>query len=376
MWKRIDIALNERGVLLIDGMAREYLAPGRHRRWVAPWRKAQLQRLNTDALTADLRAEELALVPAVDLAVITLGTYERALITRRGRPAKWLQAGVHQIWTVDRVERRTAAGVRELSAAVTIEVVDVSGVETQPLRDETRALVPAADYVEATAAEGTTVVRYVDGALEAVLGAGRHAAWTSRRKVTLAVIDLREKSVQVTGQEVMTKDRVTLRLNLAAAYRVQDVRRLAAVARAPDEVLYLAVQLAAREAVATRTLDELLAAREELSAALRPAVAERAAAVGLELLEVGLKDLVLPGEMKALLNRVIEAQKEAEANVILRREETAATRSMAQTAKVLAENPLLVRLKELEAYKELAAKVGQVHLVLGEGAMPQLQLKS
>ncbi|HET7786840.1 MAG TPA: SPFH domain-containing protein [Myxococcales bacterium] len=128
--------------------------------------------------------------------------------------------------------------------------------------------------------------------------------------------------------------------------------------------------------MATRTLDELLAAREELGQSLRPAVAERAAALGLELLDLGLKDLVLPGEMKALLNRVIEAQKEAEANVILRREETAATRSMAQTAKVLAENPLLVRLKELEAYKDLAGKVGQVNLVLGAGVLPQLQLKT
>ena len=192
----------------------------------------------------------------------------------------------------------------------------------------------------------------------------------------LAVIEVRERLLQVTGQEVMTKDRVTLRLNLAAVYRVADARRLATVARAPDEVLYLAVQLSAREAVATRTLDELLAAREELGQALRPTVAERAATVGLELLDLGLKDLVLPGDMKVLLNRVIEAQKEAEANVILRREETAATRSMAQTAKVLAENPLLVRLKELEAYKELAGKVGQVNLVLGTGVIPQLQLKT
>jgi hypothetical protein len=107
-----------------------------------------------------------------------------------------------------------------------------------------------------------------------------------------------------------------------------------------------------------------------------PAVTERAATLGLEVLDLGLKDLVLPGEMKVLLNRVIEAQKEAEANVILRREETAATRSMAQTAKVLGENPLLVRLKELEAYKELAGKVGQVNLVLGTGVLPQLQLKT
>ena len=365
---RVDVSLNERVLVLVNGEPEAWLGPGRHWLWIAPWRKVELKRLDTDALVADLRPEELALVPAEDLRVVALGPYERALITRRGKPARWLGAGVHQVWTVERLARDTAP-------AVSVEVIDVSGVETAPLRDEVKALVPADDYVEATAVEGSTVVRYVDGAIDAVLGAGRHAAWTARRKVQLVVIEVRERMLNVTGQEVMTKDRVSLRLNLAAAYRVADARRLATVARAPDEVLYLAVQLASREAVATRTLDELLAAREELGLALKPAVAERAAAVGLELLDLGLKDLVLPGEMKALLNRVIEAQKEAEANVILRREETAATRSMAQTAKVLGENPLLVRLKEFEAYKELAAKVGQVHLVLGEGALPQLQLK-
>jgi regulator of protease activity HflC (stomatin/prohibitin superfamily) len=366
---RVDVSLNERMLVLVNGRPEKYLGPGRHRMVIAPWRKVELKLLNTDALVANLRPEEMALVPVDDLRVLSLGPYERALITRRGKPAGWLGAGMHQVWTVERVARDTAP-------AVTVQVHDVSGVETAPLRDEVKALVPASDYVEATAAEGSTVVRYVDGALDAVLGGGRHAAWTAQRKVQLAVIDMRERLLAVTGQEVMTKDRVTLRLNLAAAYRVADARRLATVARAPDEVLYLAVQLASREAVATRTLDELLAAREELGLALKPSVAARAAAVGLELLDLGLKDLVLPGEMKVLLNRVIEAQKEAEANVILRREETAATRSMAQTAKVLAENPLLIRLKELEAYKELAAKVGQVHLVLGEGALPQLQLKA
>jgi regulator of protease activity HflC (stomatin/prohibitin superfamily) len=191
----------------------------------------------------------------------------------------------------------------------------------------------------------------------------------------LAVIDLRERRLDVSGQEVMTRDKVTLRLNLSASFKVSDARRLAAVARAPDDVVYLSMQLAAREAVTTRTLDELLAGRDELAAVIAPLVRERAAVVGLELIELGVKDLILPGEMKDLLNKVIQAQKEAEANVILRREETAATRSMAQTAKVLAENPLVIRLKELEAYKELAQKVGQVHLVLGEGALDKLQLK-
>ncbi len=76
-----------------------------------------------------------------------------------------------------------------------------------------------------------------------------------------------------------------------------------------------------------------------------------------------LKDVVLPGEMKTLLNQVIEAEKRAAANVILRREETAATRSLANTAKLLESNPTLLRLKELESWKEIAATVGNVTVV-------------
>jgi regulator of protease activity HflC (stomatin/prohibitin superfamily) len=140
--------------------------------------------------------------------------------------------------------------------------------------------------------------------------------------------------------------------------------------------MYLAMQLASREAVGGQTLDVLLEARDGIGAAIQAEVVKRAADLGAEVVSFGIKDVVLPGEMKELLNRVIQAQKEAEANVIFRREETAATRSMAQTAKVLAENPLLVRLKELEAYKDLAGKVGTIHVVLGDGKLPGLQLKA
>jgi regulator of protease activity HflC (stomatin/prohibitin superfamily) len=308
------------------------------------------------------------------LTLVTLGEAERALVYRRGRPVLWLGRGNHQLWTVERsVDRLT----RERTSLIRVETFETAGVEAPLLVSEAAALAKASkDYVEATAAEGCVAVRYVDGKLDAVLPAGRHAVWSTLRTAMLAVIDLRERRLDVSGQEVMTRDKVTLRLNLSASFKVSDARRLAAVARAPDEVVYLSMQLAAREAVTTRTLDELLAGRDELAGVITPLVRERAAVVGLELIELGVKDLILPGEMKDLLNKVIQAQKEAEANVILRREETAATRSMAQTAKVLSENPLLMRLKELEAYKELAAKVGQVHLVLGDGALDKLQLKA
>jgi regulator of protease activity HflC (stomatin/prohibitin superfamily) len=359
---RVMVGLAERAVVLVDGRPVRYLQPGRARVTVAPWRLVEVRRLNTDALLAELRPAELSLVPETELARVKVASGQRAVVRRAGRPVRWLPSGEYQVWTVD--------------PSVTVSILDVSGVEAVPLPDELKALAPSSDYVEVTAPEGSAAVRYVDGALDAVLGVGRYAAWTVVRKVLLTVVDLRERQLAVNAQEVMTRDRVSLRLNLVAAWRVSDVRRQATVARTPEDMLYAAVQLAAREAVSTRSLDELLAAREQLGLELAPTVQERARQVGLELIELGVKDLILPGEMKTLLNRVIEAQKEAEANVILRREETAATRSMAQTAKVLGENPLLVRLKELEAYKELAAKVGSVNVVLGEGVLPQLQLKS
>jgi hypothetical protein len=76
--------------------------------------------------------------------------------------------------------------------------------------------------------------------------------------------------------------------------------------------------------------------------------------------------------MKTLLNKVIEAEKAAAANVILRREDAAATRNMAQTAKVIAENPVLMRLKELETMKEIAEKIDELKLVVGADALHKL----
>jgi len=87
---------------------------------------------------------------------------------------------------------------------------------------------------------------------------------------------------------------------------------------------------------------------------------------------IGVKDVVLPGEMKTLLNRVIEAEKEAAANVILRREETAATRSLVNTARLMTDQPILLRLKELEAMKEIAGQIKDVRVVVGSDSFRAL----
>jgi regulator of protease activity HflC (stomatin/prohibitin superfamily) len=105
---------------------------------------------------------------------------------------------------------------------------------------------------------------------------------------------------------------------------------------------------------------------------LEEKVIGKARRLGVRVERVGVKDVVLPGEMKPLLDKVIEAEKEAAANVILRRQGTAATRSLANTARLMAEQPLLLRLKELDSLEEMAATVQEVRLVVGADAMKGL----
>jgi regulator of protease activity HflC (stomatin/prohibitin superfamily) len=130
-----------------------------------------------------------------------------------------------------------------------------------------------------------------------------------------------------------------------------------------DAAVYTEAQMVARRWVAGATVDQLLERRHDARAAMRAELGERASRWGAAIVEMDLKDIVLPGEMKTILNQVIEAEKRAAANVILRREETAATRSLANTAKLLEQNPTLLRLKELEAWKEIAERVEQLTLI-------------
>jgi regulator of protease activity HflC (stomatin/prohibitin superfamily) len=121
-----------------------------------------------------------------------------------------------------------------------------------------------------------------------------------------------------------------------------------------------------RAAVGTKALDLLLQDKESVGAEVRDALARRAGDLGVAVRSIGLRDIILPGDMKTLLNQVIAATKEAEANLIRRREETAAARSQANTARLLAENPVLTRLKELELLKDVLAGA-RTTFVFGSG---------
>ena len=214
---------------------------------------------------------------------------------------------------------------------------------------------------------------FVHGELFDTVGADRHVFWKAAG-IDWQAIDLREQTLDVSGQEILTADRVTLRINLVAVFRVTDPVLAALEVTDFRQALYRDAQLALRVAIGGRSLDDLLGDKEAVGLEIREVIAERATTFGVRVDKVGLRDIILPGEMKAILNRVIEAKKQAEANLILRREETAAARSQANTARLLADNPGLARMKELEALQEILRGTTTT-FVLGQGELGQ-QIRS
>ncbi len=177
----------------------------------------------------------------------------------------------------------------------------------------------------------------------------------------------------MSGQELLTRDKVSLRVNLAASLRVSDpVVARTRVAKYSD-FLYRELQYGLRRAVGAKTLDELLGDKASLDADIFAYVRGRVSDYGIEVLGVGVKDVILPGEMKDILNGVVQAEKLAQANVIRRREEANATRSLLNTAKMLEDNPILMRLKELETLEKVTEKIDKLTVFGGlEGVMQQL----
>lgn len=205
----------------------------------------------------------------------------------------------------------------------------------------------------------------IDGELAEHLKPGRHAFWRVNREVEIRRVDLKPQILEVTAQEILTKDRVGVRVTLSAFYRITDAEKAGLATANVSDTLYRLVQFAIREAVAARTLDEILAARDELDSQVRNFVAKRAGDLGIEVGEIGVKDVILPGDVRDLLNKVVEAERTAKANLIRRQEETAATRSLLNTSRLMENNPLLLRLKELEALEKLVEKVGRIDLHAG-----------
>ncbi len=210
----------------------------------------------------------------------------------------------------------------------------------------------------------------VDGKLLRTLNAGLYVFWTFNRSIKVELVDTRVQSMEVSGQEILTSDKVTLRVNLSAAYQVSDPVKARNAYRDWSDTLYRELQFGLRQVIAVRSLDELLSDKGVLDREVFQYVRDKVTEQGIEVRSVGVKDVILPGDMKDILNQVVAAEKAAQANIIKRREETAATRSLLNTARLMDQNPTLLRLKELEVLEKVTEKVDHMTVFGGlEGVL-------
>ncbi len=209
---------------------------------------------------------------------------------------------------------------------------------------------------------------YQQGRYVKLLDPGRHTCWFWQHRRIIRV-DLRETSQTVDGQEILTSDKIGIRVTLVAQYKVSDPVAARHAVEDYATQLYQDLQLTLREAITGRTLEELLKDREALSGQLREAVAPRAEKYGVTLNRVGVKDIVLPGVVRTVFLQEVEADLKGRASLVSARHEIAAARARANTARLLQENPNLLRLQELETLVTLASKAGNVLILPGLEAL-------
>jgi len=360
--KRVLVKENERAVALYRGEILDVLGPGEH---LLPNRRERLEVERHDLGNAVfVSAYEKALfaklpeAAAKHLTVFRTGRSEVAVIERDGalqwvlppdrKLVVWTDAGPWKAETID------------LAAGSAVEPALLRRL-VQAKRTELVAVHPVAD--------GQAGLLFVDGVHVETLKPGAHGFWTVGKTVQVRTIDLKRQSLDVAGQEVLTKDRVTIRVNIAAEYRVVDPLKAVSSVKDFSEALYRALQYAFRKTLGALTLDHILETKVTVDEDAAAKVRADMAAIGIEVSDIALKDVILPGEMREILNQVVSAEKQAEANVIRRREETNATRSLLNTAKVMAENPVMLRLKELEALEAIAGKVERLTVHNGTGGL-------
>ena len=345
----------EKGLHFRDGEFQGVLGAGRH------WFVDPLSKVKVDVVsqrTPWIEHEDLDIIVksgalAGHAIVIDLKDYERALVWVDGRFEKVLGPGLYALWTKYRDVRVDLTDARQ----VRFEHEDVNLIAKSKDVEN--------DLNISTVEPGSAGVYFKDGAYVETLVPGQYMFWKNMGKVKFYHVDMRETVLDISGQEIMTSDKVTLRMNSVITYRVVDALKSVSVVDDSKQAVYREAQLALRAVVGTFDLDTLLSDKEKVAEDLESTIKDRAAEFGIDVVSIGIRDVILPGDMKEMMNKVIEAQKAADANLIMRREETAAMRSQANTAKLLDSNPTLMRLRELDVLEKIAEK-SKLNVVLGD----------
>jgi len=358
MWKTINIQSDERGLLFRDGRYIKLLQPGKHRFLPLRGESVTLQNVLRPFSVPgkDLRLflgdERLCM----ELSVVEVADDEYALHFEDGQFVEVLGTGKHAFWhalkrhEIIRADKRDPQLPAGVSMAVAVKLLALGVVQAIDVANHEVGLL------------------FFNHVLHKQLGPGRYFFWRGPVGVTVRNIDLRQQQQDITGQEIMTEDKIALRLNFVCQYKVVDPLKSLDI-KAFEEQIYVRLQLQLREYVGTLKFDELLKMRQEIAVFVLTRLNADSQTYGVQFISAGVKDVILPGDVKEILNTVLLAEKKAQANLITRREETASTRSLLNTAKLMEENQTLYRLKELEFLEKICEKIGTVSVSGGGGSL-------
>ena len=358
--KRVRIQTGKVGLVFKNGNYQGFLKAGVH--WVS-FRESvlryNLNQIFNTPVALELLLEDDALVEQWHIAEVA--DNELLLVFENGLFKQALRAGRYIFWKGLITYTFTQV---DLNKVYITEPVDKAILSHQALHPYVR-LFEVAAYEKA--------VLLVDDVYVKILDPGVYRFWRNDISIKIAKVDMRQLQLEIAGQELLTKDKASVRMNFYTQYKVNDAEKALLANKDYEKQLYIVMQLALRAYVGNYTLDELLESKEALALAVLNESKADAEKLGVALYNCGVRDIILTGEMKEIMNHVLIAQKTAQANVITRREETASTRSLLNTAKLMEDNEMLYKLKEMEYVEKIADKVGEITLSGNQGMVTQLK---
>ncbi len=371
MFTTIKVEANERVLMFRDGKFISILTPGNYR-FFDPGKEIAIEKHNLETPVFESKyiktlRKEYPRVVEQYFTVVDLKDNEMGIVYGDGKILSMLTPGQTKLFWKELEE-------------ITLEKINLVTdyeISSQKLDLLTRYQKSSQTYfVTHQINTGCTGILVVDGQVTRLLEPGTYAFWVYGHNISVTIYDLRLVEIEIAGQEILTKDRVSIRINLSCYYQITDILLLISQLADFRTYLYKQLQFALRQSVESKTLDELLANKDTLDGQILESIQATFAETGLQVQKIGIKDIILPGEMRTIFNQVVQAEKAAQANLIKRREETAATRSLLNTAKLMEDNPILLRLKELETLENLMQKVNTLSVSDGvDGLLNLLKLK-
>ena len=359
--KKIIVNENQKGFLFINGKFVKTLNPGKY--YIYGDRKIELSSLDEPLSSENCTLDTLLSSKEIknDVSVAEVGDQQLALHFTDGRFSSALTNGKYAFWNNNQKHE--------------FRLVDISSPEVSENIPEyifSQQRIPAHLYTKVSVFQHQKARLFFNRKLQKILEPGEYYFWKNNIPVDVDYIDTRLIHLNITGQEIMTQDKVSLRINFVCNYRVTDYVRILTEIDNYVEQIHVAAQLALREYVGKYKLDDILLNKDELSEFVLNRLKERESELYVEFSNAGVKDIILPGEIRNIMNTVLLAEKKAQASVITRREEVASTRSLLNTAKLMDENATLYKLKELEYIERICENVDSINLNGNSDVISQL----